>query len=271
MSASPIDSASEKLVLPRFSMMRTVLALMLREMSTTYGRTPGGYLWVILQPLGVITMMTLIISIGLHIRSPALGTSFPIFYATGIVPFHMFNNISGRVGGAVPFSRALLFYPRVTFIDAVLARFVLNALTFILIFILMLGTMVVMFDAHTLIDPIPIMEGLGLALLLALGFGVLTGYLFQIFPVLSSVWSILSGPLVLLSGVLVLFEEVPSWGRVFLWYNPLLHIIGLVRRGFYPMYYATYASPLYVAGVSIVMLALGLLLLRRNYKDIVSR
>ena len=28
----------------RFATLRTVLALMLREMATTYGRSPGGYL-----------------------------------------------------------------------------------------------------------------------------------------------------------------------------------------------------------------------------------
>ena len=52
----------------RFKMGRTVMALMLREMSTTYGRSPGGYLWAVLEPLGGIAMMTLILAVGLRIR-----------------------------------------------------------------------------------------------------------------------------------------------------------------------------------------------------------
>lgn len=264
-------STTDNVVLPRFSMVRTIMALMLREMSTTYGRTPGGYLWVIVQPIGAIAVFTLVVVVGLKLRSPALGTSFPVFYATGIMPFQMFNNISGRISNAVPFSRSLLFYPRVTFIDALLARLLLNTLTYLLIFSIILGVLMTFFDAHTMIDPVAIMEGLALALLLATGFGVLTGYLFPIFPVLSSVWSIISNPLMLVSGVLFIYDDMPRWARDILWYNPLIHIIGIVRRGFYPMYDATYASPVYVAGLSLFMLSFGLLLLRSHYKDIVSR
>ena len=72
----------------RFSTLRTVLALMLREMSTTYGRSPGGYLWAILEPAGGIAMMS--VAFGLVLRSPSLGTNFPIFYATGYLPFMMY-------------------------------------------------------------------------------------------------------------------------------------------------------------------------------------
>jgi capsular polysaccharide transport system permease protein len=267
MSATP----AAKIPVPRFSMIRTIVALMLREMSTTYGRTPGGYIWVILQPVGAIAVFTFVVVIGLKLRSPALGTNFPIFYATGIMPFQMFNNISGRISGAVPFSRALLFYPRVSFVDALIARFLLNMLTYLLIFSVVLGGLLSFYDAHTQVDPVPIMQGLGLALLLAAGFGVLTGYLFPVFPVLASVWSIVTSPLMLISGVLFLYDDMPLWARAVMWYNPLIHVIGIVRRGFYPMYDAAYASPAYVAGLGLVMLSLGLLLLRAHYKDIVSR
>ena len=75
----------------------------------------------------------------------------------------------------------------------------------------------------------------------------------------------------LVSGVLFLYDDLPRWGREILWYNPLVHIVGLVRRGFYPMYEAAYVSVPYVVGVSMVMLAIGLLLLRRYYQDIISR
>ena len=267
----PQSPSTSRPHIPRFRMVRTVIALMLREMSTTYGRTPGGYVWALMQPLGSIIVFSLVMSVGLKIRTPGLGTNFPIFYASGILPFQMFNNLSGKISGALPFSRALLFYPRVSFIDAILARFLLNALTHLVVFIILMTGLLALIDAHTLIDPVPVMIGLGCAMLLAAGFGVLTGYLFQIYPVLGSVWGILSTPLMLVSGVLFLYDDLPRWGREILWYNPLVHIVGLVRRGFYPMYEAAYVSVPYVVGVSMVMLAIGLLLLRRYYQDIISR
>ncbi|WP_311200115.1 hypothetical protein [Phaeobacter inhibens] len=56
--------------------LRTVAALVLREMSTRYGRTPGGYLWGILEPLAAILFLSL--GFSLVIRTPSLGTSFPL-------------------------------------------------------------------------------------------------------------------------------------------------------------------------------------------------
>ena len=38
---------------------RTVSALMLREMSTRYGRSPGGYAWALLEPVGAIIVMAI--------------------------------------------------------------------------------------------------------------------------------------------------------------------------------------------------------------------
>ena len=32
---------------------------MLREMGSTYGRSPGGYLWVIAEPIGVIAVLSI--------------------------------------------------------------------------------------------------------------------------------------------------------------------------------------------------------------------
>ena len=52
-----------------------------------------------------------------------------LFYATGIMPFTMFNTMSEGVAGAVSSNRGLLTYPVVTALDAVFAKFVLNFLT----------------------------------------------------------------------------------------------------------------------------------------------
>ena len=77
-------------------------------------------------------------------------------------------------------------------------------------------------------------------------------------------------PLFLVSGVIVLFDTVPLPYRDWMWWNPLAHPIGLVRKGIYSTYDATYVSSVYVLAVSGVTLALGLLLLRRYHRDIIN-
>ena len=59
----------------KFKSARTIMALMLREMTTSYGRSPGGYVWAILEPVGAVAMITLVLSVGLRIRIPSQGTS----------------------------------------------------------------------------------------------------------------------------------------------------------------------------------------------------
>jgi capsular polysaccharide transport system permease protein len=64
---------------------------------------------------------------------------------------------------------------------------------------------------------------------------------------------------------------MPRLVQQILWWNPLVHVIGLMRAGFYPMYDAAYVSLLYVLGVAMVLLVTGLLLLRRHHQDLLAK
>ena len=74
----------------------------------------------------------------------------------------------------------------------------------------------------------------------------------------------------IVSCVIFLFDTVPQPYRDWLWWNPLIHPIGLIRRGFYATYDANYVSFIYVFAVAAVTLAAGLLLLRRYHRDIIN-
>ena len=61
----------------KFRTFRAVMALVLREMTTTYGRSAGGYIWAFVQPIAGIALLTFIFT--LIARTPPLGTNFPFF------------------------------------------------------------------------------------------------------------------------------------------------------------------------------------------------
>lgn len=251
------------LPIPAFQSLRVIIALMLREMSSLYGRSPGGYLWAILSPLGAICVMAL--AFGLLVHAPALGTSFLLFYATGYLPFDMFSSITGAVGGAVSYSRPLLAYPRVTWIDSVLARFTLNVLTSMTVFCIVTTTIMVFVDAHVVLRIGRIVSGLGMAALLAMGVGLMNCMLAGYFPVWMRIWNIASRPLFLASGVFFLIEGLPPKIRDLLSWNPLAHCIAQVRSGFYPNYQPQFVSASYTLGLALAMIAFALLILRRGY------
>ena len=241
---------------------------MLREMSTTYGRAPGGYLWAILDPVAGIALLATIFSVAFE--SPPLGDNFPFFYATGMVPFTMYNAVSGKVATSLMFSKPLLNYPTVTFVDAIFARFSLNFLTEMMVAYVVFVGLFVIFDPQVIIDMGTIIHVFCMIAVLSLGIGTLNAFLFARFQAWQRAWSIVMRPMFIISCIFFLFDTIPLPYRDWLWYNPLVHIIGMMRHGFYPTYEASYVTPLYVYGVGITCALAGLILLRRYHRDILN-
>lgn len=254
---------------PRFRMPRTVVALMLREMATSYGRSAGGYVWAVLEPVLGVALLSVLFSMAL--RSPGLGSNFPLFYATGYLPFAMFTDLANKTAASIRFSRPFLAYPSVTFLDALLARVVLNALTHVAVIAIVIGGIFLAYQLPGPVDMAGVFEALLLVALLGTGVGTLNCYLMNAFPVWERVWHILTRPLFLISGVIFLYDMMPVRAQDLLWYNPLIHCTGLMRRGFYATYEASYISQAYVVAIALVFLLAGLALLERNHQKLLER
>ncbi|GLK65197.1 sugar ABC transporter permease [Paracoccus kondratievae] len=250
-------------------MVRTVTALMLREIATTYGRSVGGYIWAILEPVLGVALLSVLFSLAL--RSPGLGSNFPLFYATGFLPFAMFHDLSSKTAAAIRFSRPFLAYPSVTFIDALIARVVLNVLTHATVIAIVISGIYVAFQLPGPVDLAPVLEALLLLALLGMGVGTLNCFLITSFPIWERIWSIITRPLFLVSGIFFLYDLMPAKAQALLWYNPLIHCIGLMRRGFYPTYEAAYVSRTYVLTVAITLIVAGLALLEKKHKKLLER
>ena len=247
---------------------RTIGALILREMGSTYGRSPGGYVWALLEPIGMILLLSMAFS--LLLRSPSLGTSFLLFYATGFLPFQIYQKLENKVNGALNYSKSLLAYPRVTWLDAILARAILNFLTMAMVFFLVITGVLLTIDSRTIIDVVPIVTALAMMVLLGFGAGLMNGVLKGLFPVWKQIWGIASRPLFIASGLFFIYEDLPPIAQDILWWNPLFHGTGLARTGFYPTYDASYVSLPYCFGFGLVLTALGLLLMRSHYKRVLE-
>ena len=247
---------------------RTILALILREMSTRYGRTPGGYIWAVFEPLGAIVILS--IGFSLLLRAPSLGSSFLLFYASAYLVLSLYQNVATMVSRSLKFSKPLLVYPRVTWIDAILARFLLNTLTGVMVAYLLLTGILFVIDTRMVIDVVPMAQALAQAAFLGLGVGTLNCALFGLYPAWESIWSIATRPLFLASGIFYIYDELPVLAQEILWWNPLIHLTGLMRTGLYVTYRPDHLSMVYVTAFSALTLALGLVLLRRYHKDILN-
>ena len=238
-------------------------------MVTTYGRSPGGYLWAVLEPVAAIALLAFAFSLAFH--APSLGVSFPLFYATGYLPYMMFHDVSSKTATAIRFSRPLLNFGAITWIDVLLARFLLNLFTHLFVGALVLGAMLALLETRAAPDIPVILEALTMAVALAAGVGCLNAFLFLAFPAWERLWIIATRPLFIISGVFFLHEDLPPDVRDILWFNPLFHVAGEMRAGFYPTYDATYVMPSFALGLGAALALFGLLLLHRNADRLIHK
>ncbi|SFR64589.1 capsular polysaccharide transport system permease protein [Litoreibacter janthinus] len=251
-----------------FQTVRVIAALLMREVSTTFGRSSLGYLWAVLEPIGIIVVFTLAFSI--IFKQPPLGDSFPLFYATGYLPFGMYNSAQSKISTSIAQNKALLFYPAVTHTDVVLGRFTLIALTEFTVALIVFSGLLIYSGVNSVASFPHVFMALGMALVLGASVGLMNATLFEIFPSWRSIWKILTRPMFFISAIFYLYDTLPSDFQAVLWWNPLIHIIGSLRVGFYPEYEGAYISWLYVIMLSLVLMTIGLVNLRTSNKFIIN-
>lgn len=251
---------------PSFPMARSIGALTMREMSSTYGKKAGGFLWVILEPVAGIVLLTFIFSIAL--REPPIGRSFAIFYATGLVPFMFYRSFSAAIASAISFSRPLLTYPAITVTDAIISRALVNGLTGLLIGYILFSIILGIEETRTNPQIDQIALAYAMAAVLSLGIGSMNAFLFAAFPEWLSLWNIVNRPLMIVSCVLFMYDDIPHPYDDYIWWNPLVHVVGQMRKGFYLTYPGDYVSPTYVFLVGLTLWAIGTALLLRYHRQI---
>jgi capsular polysaccharide transport system permease protein len=249
--------------------LRVLFALIVRDMSAKFGRSVGGYVWALAEPLGGIVLLALVFSLAL--REPPIGASFLFFYATGVVPFTLYSNIAAGAANAVRGNRGLLSYSVVTPLDAVLADALLELLTMTVVAAILFTGIILVDNVAVNFEPIHIVRAFAMAAVLGLGIGTVNCVLFGFFPTWKNVWGVLKRPLFLVSGVFFTFSSAPPAFQTVLWYNPLAHVIGELRAGFYGAYRADYVSHLYVFGVGLTLFVIGAYLLRRHASYLIEQ
>lgn len=252
----------------RFPMARAIFALMLREMATTNGRAAGGYLWRLAEPVLGLALFAYVAS--LAFRSPSLGNSFAIFFAGGWLPFVAFNDIQKRSASAIMFSRQLLTYPSVTVIDAILARAILALITQVVIFFLVVASLEAVLTTETSYRFDRVIAGMAMAASMAIGIGAFNCFFWNYFPVWRRIWNILTRPLLLLSGIFFIYEDVPESYQGVIWWNPLVHITGYVRSGFFANYNPEWVSFTYVYLWALIPGVIGLFFLYHFHRRILN-
>lgn len=237
---------------------RVVHALILRETLSRYGDHKLGFMWALLEPLFFVT----VIAGAMSLSRSDMPSGMPLvpFMITGFVPFIMFRNAMNQLKSSINSNRVLLGFPQVTIFDVLLARILLESGVMLTVFVVILGMANLLgFDVRVE-NPLGVLSVCICLLMIGSGLGFVLATLAPIIPSSGQISGILFGrPLFLTSGLFFTASSIPDPFRTWLLYNPLLHLMELLRSSFFYEFESNYGSWTYAGSWVIGMFAFGLL------------
>lgn len=245
---------------------RVIGALILRETQTRFGRNNIGYLWAFAEPLTLlITFCTLFYYFGYFGR---IQYNIIAFLATGIITFTSIRTMASNLSGAVSANKGLLVYPQVTPLDTIIARAILQTVTFLIILFVILGVAWVFDLAPLPHDFLGTLIALGAFTLLGFSIGLLQHGILAILPLTTHIFSPLWRVLFFTSCVFYTMHDLPYAAQKILYYNPLAHGIEMLRHAYFVGYESPVQNYNFMLICSGICLFMGLLIERLyRYKE----
>ncbi|MDR3712695.1 MAG: hypothetical protein P4L51_07765 [Puia sp.] len=237
---------------------RIFVASMLRDIRTRFGRSYLSYIVAIGWPL--THMLLMLGAYMLANRLAPLGDDPGIFIATGIAPYIFCLYPARFTAMAVLQNKPLLQFPILKPIYLIFSRAALEILSACIVFSIFIGILSL---ADMAIMPIDIYEAAtAIALTIYLGvsigiFGVILCSLSPMIGILFVAFFILG--LYMASGVFLPLSFYSETTKEIMAYNPLFHVVGLLRSAYYNSYGFENFSAFYVFFVANIFLCLGLL------------
>lgn len=214
---------------------RVLLALMLREARTRYGRSRLGYLWAFVQPCLHITFMWSIMTF-FGGRVNPLDNNNAMFLATGLLTFLGFMQVMRRTQGGYGSNSGLLSFPVVKVVDVFAGRALLELATWITVSSVIIFVLIAAGAGEYPDNPLMMLVAVLALFAIAFGVGMTLGLISELVPAVGNIMSIPNRVLYFVSGAFFLPDALPPAARDVLAWNPVLHGITLFREGYYWMY-----------------------------------
>jgi capsular polysaccharide transport system permease protein len=246
----------------------TIGALVLRETHVRFGRTRLGYLWLLIEPIAHIIVLTVIYFM-LNRRAP-LGGSMPLFLLTGLLPYFLWNKVARRLSTTFTSDRALLHLPVITGFDLLVARSFLEGVTWLLVASALISILVVTGHGHWPTHVTSLAGVVAVTFMLSFGIGTINAVLGKMFSSWQNIFDIAIRPLYICSGIFYLVDQLPAAIKSILIWNPIVHAIEWFRYSFYPTYSSATMDQAYLIKFSVIVFSLALLVERLALRRVSS-
>ncbi len=237
-----------------------VFALIVRELNARFGRFRLGYAWAILEPLALITILSCIrLAIG---RSDLAGLPYPVFFASGIMPFLLFQHIVQTCLMSVEANQSLFNYQRVKPSDTVVSRVIIETVITLASGALIFTSMYLAGLVFTWNNTLEFLAAASLCVLFASGLGLGLSVIGPLWQESKKIVPVIIRPFFFISGIFFAAGDIPEPYRSYLLWNPLLHVTELIRSSMFAEYQEPQGSFSFLGICTLVSLTLGLMIYR---------
>ena len=238
-----------------------IIALMLREIITRFGRRGLGFAWLVGEPLififGVIFVWSFIKAPYQH------GMRVAPFIMTGYVSLIMMRHLISYSMGAVSGNAGLLFHQKIKVLHVYFSRYVLEFAGSTAAFFV---TYLILFSFGQVSLPHDLMLvywGWFSLFVFSCGLAMVISALAMEFDILERLVPVFMYLILPFSGVFMMAAWLPPAYRKLYLLFPLPHAIEMIRAGVFGEFIETHYDPLYPFFWGSVFIALGLIMLAR--------
>ena len=246
---------------------RVIGALMIRELTTRYGRENIGFLWMMAEPLLFATLVSLLWRL---LRGPdEHGISIFAFVVTGYLPITLFRHVLGRSISIFVANGSLMYHRQIKVVDFVLVRFLIEMIGSMMAGIFVGGVMYAFG-----VFPMPysfgyLIAGWLLYSLFCFSIALFIAPLSEMSEVLEKIVPVTTYIMIPVSGSFNMVQWLTPQAREYIVWSPLVSGVELMRYGVFGDAVTPYYNIPIALGASLVLAMIGLSLSRRVRKTLV--
>ena len=226
-------------------------ALVVRERLTRFSGGVFGPLWAYATPVAWITFV--VVSFNILGRASPLASGPEIFVATGILPYVLFRQTISSMTRTLIANRYLLYFQPLTTQNILFSAALVELLNTIITSLVIFSAIIILFGAAMPSDILTVYLAMGQAWALGASAGSLFAAVGRWSDSVSRAIPLVLRPMFWISGIFYIATELPLAAQELFAWNPLFHVIELLRAGFFLGYVSPIADPVYVCSTIILL------------------
>ena len=238
--------------------------LVLRDLKIKYRSSVLGYLSSLLNPLMMMTVLTIVFSTLFRFDIP----NYPVYLLSGQLIYSFFSEATNMSMSSIINSASLIkkvYIPKYIFpVSRVLSSFVTLLLSLLAMVIVMVVTQV-NFTWVILFFPIPLIY----ILVFSIGMGLLLSVLAVYFRDVIHLYSVLLSAWMYLTPIMYPINMVPDYVKRFIFWNPMYYFVEIFRQIVLYGEWPSLEMHLICLGFALLALVTGLFVFYKNQKNFI--